>query len=502
MNVPEGRPGAASRRRLLRPALCLAGFIVLATLNSAGYRYGASDQAFYAPAVLLRTQPDIFPRDAQLIRSQARLTFVDETIAALAELSGVSIPVLFLSLYLVSLTLLVFAIVRIASAYYASSWATVALLAGLTMRHAIAKSGTNTLESYFHPRQLAFALGACGLAWFLRGRYAGTAAFVVASGLVHPTTALWFAVWLSVAFIVSKPHVRVAALGAAATGAAVGLWAITFGPLAGRLARMDPEWVATLAVKDYLFPLQWPWTVWLINLAYIPLIVWLHRRRRRAGLSSPTEDAVVVGCLSLVVVFLVTLPFNAARVQLAIQLQPARIFWMLDLLASVYAVWGMTEWAGVDVRRARTVALIVIALSAVRAVYVGFIETPGRPVVAIGIPDTDWGRVMAWARRTPSSSHWLADPMHAVRYGTSVRVAGERDVLVEGVKDQAIGMYDRGVAMRTRDRLAAVGDFQTLTSSRARELAVAFGLDYLVTDRALDLPLVYSSGPLRVYQLR
>ena len=39
----------------LRPALpaaLLLPFILLATLNSAGYRYGASDQAFYVPAML------------------------------------------------------------------------------------------------------------------------------------------------------------------------------------------------------------------------------------------------------------------------------------------------------------------------------------------------------------------------------------------------------------------------------------------------------------------
>jgi len=33
-------------------ALMLVPFIALATLNSGGYRYGASDQAFYQPAVL------------------------------------------------------------------------------------------------------------------------------------------------------------------------------------------------------------------------------------------------------------------------------------------------------------------------------------------------------------------------------------------------------------------------------------------------------------------
>ena len=56
---------------LLPFAFCL--FVVLATLNSAGYRYGASDQAFYIPAVTRQLDPALFPRDRALIDAQARL---------------------------------------------------------------------------------------------------------------------------------------------------------------------------------------------------------------------------------------------------------------------------------------------------------------------------------------------------------------------------------------------------------------------------------------------
>ena len=130
------------------------------------------------------------------------------------------------------------------------------------------------------------------------------------------------------------------------------------------------------------------------------------------------------------------------------------------------------------------------------------VDFPDRPVAAVRIPDDDWGRAMAWARSTDARAGWLADPMHAVLYGTSVRVAGQRDVFTEAVKDSAIGMYDRAVAMRTRDRLAALGEFSTLTPERARSLASAYDLTYLVTEQPLDLPLAFQSGTLRVYRLR
>ena len=486
----------------MRAVLLLLAFIVLATLNSAGYRFGASDQAFYAPAVIHRLHPELYPRDSRLIDAQAHLTLTDEAVAGIARATGASVPALFAALYACSLALLAGAAMLIGRAYYRGPWATLALLAALTMRHAIAKTGTNTLEGYFHPRQLAFALGAWALVLFLRGRYAGAALLVAAGGLVHPTTALWFGIWLAVAAVVLNRRMMVPLLGAGAGVLAVAAWALTAGPLAGRLARMDPEWLATLATKDYLFPLAWPPWVWLFNLAYPLLIVWLHQRRRAAGLASPRESAVAAGCLSLLLVFVAALPLNAAHVQLAVQLQPARVFWMLDFLATIYVVWALAEGPGPELRRAKLAAAVVAGLAVLRGTYVGIFEFPNRPVFTLGVPDTDWGRVMAWARQTPANTHWLADPMHAVRYGTSVRVAGERDVFVELVKDQAIGMYDRSVAMRTRDRAAELGDFTSLTPSRARELAAKFELDYLVTPERLDLPLAFSTGSLRVYRLR
>jgi hypothetical protein len=63
-------------------------------------------------------------------------------------------------------------------------------------------------------------------------------------------------------------------------------------------------------------------------------------------------------------------------------------------------------------------------------------------------------------------------------------------------------MYERDVAMRTRDRLAEIESFDEMTPERARAIATRYALDYLVTSQALDLPLAYSSGTLRVYRLR
>jgi hypothetical protein len=483
-------------------AVCLVPFVFLATINSAGYRYGASDQAFYAPAILKSIDPALYPRDSALIQSQARLTLVDNVLGPLARATGLSLPVAFVVLQIASLCLLASAGLQIAGVLYRTNWAAVALIAALTLRHAITKSGTNTLEGYFHPRQLAFAFGALAISSFLGGRYAVMWVLVAVAGALHPTTALWFAIWLGVATVLAEPRLRRPTAVGVVVAAAMGAWALVAGPLAGRLIRMDTVWLETLGSKDYLFPLSWPAIAWLVNLGYVPVILWIFRRRQAAGLLVPREGALVAGCLSLVAVFAATLPLNAARVALAIQLQPARMFWMLDLLAVVYVIWAAAEGAAASPRRARTVAVAIVVLSLVRGAYIMLVEFPDRRVAQIDIGDGDWARAMAWARTTRTGSGWLADPGHAARYGTSVRVAAQRDVFVEAIKDGAVGMYDRAVASRTRERVETLGEFTTLTPERARALAQQYDLDYLVSEQRLDLPVEFSSGRLSVYRLR
>jgi hypothetical protein len=483
-------------------AFSLFPFLVLCTLNSATYRYGASDQAFYLPAALLRLHPDYFPRDAPLILSQARLTVTDEAIAALASITGAGLPLLFAALYIVSLVLLAAAVWLIARRLYRTTWAGVALLGALTLRHAISRTGTNTLEGYFHPRQLAFGLGTLAVAAMIRNRLVPAAAALALAAVVHPTTAMWFAIWLGVAVAVIEPRWRTPLAASVIVAAIGGLWALTAGPLAGRLVRMDPEWLATLATKDYLFPFEWPASVWILNFLSVPVIAILYRRRRAAGLVDRFETGMVLGGLSLVVVFLAMLPLNAARVAIAVQLQPARVFWMLDFIATLYVVWALGEGTSPSVRRGLVTAAIITCLSLARGTYVKLVRFPDRPVAELDIRADDWGRAMAWARTTDARSGWLADPMHAILYGTSVRVAAGRDVLVEAVKDSAIGMYDRQVAIRTRDRISAAGDFGTLSAERAHALGAAYDLDFLIADRAIELPLAFESGRLRIYRLR
>jgi hypothetical protein len=482
-------------------AACLLPFLLLATLNSAGYRYGASDQAFYIPAVLLRLDPSLFPRDRPVLAAQAPLTGADEVVAAVVRATGLSVPATCLVLYVLTLTVLAFAAWAVGRVIFRTTGAGVALLAAVTLRHAVPDSGTNTLEGYFHPRQMAFALGVLGIAAFLRRRHAAAGLVLLAAAALHPTTAAWFAICLGVGTFVAEPGLRRALAIAAGLAAAGAVWALTAGPLASRVMVMDAAWLAALAEKEYIFPLRWSWDAWAINAAFAPAIVLLYYARRRTGLATAPDLGLMAGCLALAAAFAIAVPLTTVPVALAVQLQPGRVFLVLDFVTVLYAVWWLAEGGGGQ-RRALGVATAIVLASVARAGYQKAVLFPHRPVAQVSVPDDDWGRVMAWAQTTDVGSGWLADPLHAAVYGTSVRLAGHRDVFVEAFKDAALGMYDRGVALRTQERYAAIRDYHLLTAARARELAAQYGLDYFVTEQALDLPVAFSSGRLFVYSIR
>ena len=108
---------------------------------------------------------------------------------------------------------------------------------------------------------------------------------------------------------------------------------------------------------------------------------------------------------------------------------------------------------------------------------------------------------MQWIKAQPAKSHVLADPGHAWKYGTSVRVSAERDVFLEEVKDSAIAIYSRDVALRYNERLSAIGDFTQLSAERVSELADRYDLDYLVAEPDFPLPLAYRNTRFKVYSL-
>jgi hypothetical protein len=469
-------------------------FILIATANAAGYRYGVSDQAFYIPDIFRALDPSAFPRDAALIDAQGRLMILDSVIAAVVRTTGVPLEWIFVRGFVASLALIWIALVLIGHRVYGSAAATMALAGAFALRHHIPRTSANTFEGYFHPRMLAFAFGALAVAALLRRRTWSAVVLVAAAAIVHVTTALWFAVLIGVALAWIDSIMR--RLGAVAvvvvTGAAV--WALSIGPLHGSMVPIDAVWLQAVSSKDSLFAQDWPIWAWVANLGLLVVLMAAHRYRLVQHRATEADTGLVFGAIALVCVFLATLPAVAAHNAFAVQLQISRIFWLVDFVATIYLVDVLWTSKGV-------LATVLIVAALARGVYIIGVEHRERGLFAVGLEETPWNDAMRWLSRQPIGVHVLADPDHAWKYGTSVRVSAGRDVFLESVKDEAIAMYSRPVAVRVVERLQAVGDFNTITAERVRQLTARYGLDYLVIDRPMPLPVAYRNGRFTVYQL-
>ena len=287
----------------------------------------------------------------------------------------------------------------------------------------------------------------------------------------------------------------------AAIGVVLAAWAVTLGPLRGHLDRMDPLWASAMAGKDYIFPSDWNAAFWLVNLSYLAVAIAVYVLRRRRGVAVPREIGLLAGAAALVAVFLISWPLMRAGVALALQLQTSRVFWMLDFLAAIYLAWLFAEAPRSLTMRRAALAMAVVAVVG-RGMFVWGAEHAGNPIARIGFPQDNWTDVMQWISKTPADTHVLADPGHAWKYGSSVRVTGERDVYLEEVKDLALALYSRDVAVEALRRIADVRDFDSFTPDQLRALAARYDLDYLVAERDVDLPVVYRNEQFRVYSLQ
>jgi len=504
-------------------AASLAGFLaflVLSTANGAGYRYGVSDGAAYVPAVVLAENPAAFPRDAPLIRTQGQFFVVDEILAVIGRVTGASLESRFFAAYIVAIACVWAGVILIGASLYGAKsstggaapsgprseprftgWLlTIALAAVVTLRHHIPRTSTNSLEPYFHPRLLAFGLGIIAVAAFLRHRNAPAVALVGLAAICHGTTALWFAVVIGTGLVIVDRRWRLPALIGGAVTLATLIWSATAGPLRTAVSTMDPIWIDALGGRNFIFANEWPLWAWIANLGLLAALWMAHTIRVRRATANVRDTGLVWGATALVAMFLATLPLVSAHVALAVQFQFSRVFWIVDFLAALYLIAA----AGESLRRtqAAMLALVLLMASGGRATYIMWSEHAERRLFQVSLGSSPWMDAMHWIAGQPLDVHVAAAANHAFKYGVSVRVAACRDVLLEDDKDSAVAMYSRAIAERVVERRKALADFSSLTAESARELAMRFGVDYLVTESTLPLREVYRNTQFRIYALK
>ena len=495
-------------------ALAAAGllFVLLATANSAGYRYGVSDQSFHVPAAIRVVDPATFPRDAAMIETQARLMLMDDAAGALVRATGLSLEAVFFGGYLLTAALLWAGILLIGRYHLRSALATVLFGAVVTLRHRIPRTSANSIEPYFYPRSLAFALGVIAVAMVLRRKYGPALLLVAASVLVHVTTGAWFVVLIGVAgvrmsgvlrhafFRGPRPLILVAI---AAMIAAVGGLAMS-ARLQPLITPIDAAWLEVIATKDSLFPNEWPAWAWLANGGLPVVLLGIHHWRGRLGTRTAEDDGLVTGALALTCIFVVSVPFVALHWTFPTQLQISRVFWLIEFVTLLYGVALVTDLS----RRhgaltLRVATAVVLAVSVARGAYVMLVEHPERRIFEVSLPASDWTAAMQWLATQPVDVNVLADPGHALLYGSSVRVAAQRDVVLEDAKDTAVALYSRDVAVRVGERRLNLANFAQLSSERAAALSRRYEVDYLVTAGApLSFPVAYTNATFRIYDMR
>jgi hypothetical protein len=180
--------------------------------------------------------------------------------------------------------------------------------------------------------------------------------------------------------------------------------------------------------------------------------------------------------------------------------------WPIDFLVIFY---GAVLFDEISTARSapkvwRAAALAVLSISVARGTYVMLREHAERTLFQVTLPASDWTAAMQWLGTQPIGVHVLADPEHATLYGSSVRVAARRDVVLEDVKDTSIALYSRDLAMRVGERRTRIGtDFAHLATASAVQLSRAYDVDYLVTAGApLAFPVAYQNGTFRIYDTR
>ena len=194
--------GGLGRAPLLpRPGSPL--FVVLCTLNSAGYRYGASDQAFYAPAVIQRAPSRLLSAR----RAADRRPGAADRRGRSHRRAGRAPPACrcrraFALLYAGGLVLFALGVAALGErcSRLAARHPDTARRADAAARH--------RRDRHQHARRLFPSAPDRVRLRRLGGRRASCAADSCRSSccwrrpaLIHPTTALWFIVWLTVAAI-------------------------------------------------------------------------------------------------------------------------------------------------------------------------------------------------------------------------------------------------------------------------------------------------------------
>ncbi len=486
--------------------------LTLGVLLAHGYHPWAEDGGLYVAGVEYKLNPSLFPHETAFVTEHLRYSIFAPFVAALVRLSHLSLATVLFTIYLLSIALMLYAGLQLASRCFATQaarWTATALL-GAWWTLPVAGTSLLLMDPYVTARSLSTPLSLLSVAAALdpwatlslplnRRQYervlspAWLCGFcLLAAAAFHPLMAI-YALGLVVVVRLSQRCTKLwlwIMLG-------VGIFSIA--ALLQWLARPETPPVAAAAYSRYYWFLsQWQWFEWLGLLGPVVIFTSLLCGRR-----SPLDANKRVLCRAALVnaFFAFVIAAIFAQEHLAAhavaRLQPLRAFLLLYALMIPLLGGTLAEAVARRARRAGNASLracvhaasplFVAAMALVmfltqRASFPASIhlELPGR------INPNPWAQAFLWARNyTAPDALFALDARYVNTDGEDAqtfRAIAQRSAIPDFSKDGGEAAITPALALEWQVSALATRQLSH-QSDREREASLhSFGVDWVVLD--------------------
>jgi len=460
---------------LKRTDLALLIALTVASVLVHGYHPNAEDAAIYLPGVEQQLNPGLFPFNQQFFVSHAQFTLFPRLMALSVQLTHASLYPILLVWQLLSIFLLLWACLRLASLCTESTagrWAAVCLLAAL-LTLPVAGTALYILDQYVNPRNLAAFTAVMAIVMMAEVKHVRALFFLILGFSIHPFMS-FFALGFCVLLMLME---RKRFWSATAAG---------FAPVGFLYPAPTPAYHQVALSHPYHYLLHWQW--YEVLGAIGPLVIfWLVSRfaanQQRLQLFKMCRAAIVFGVLSLLAGLLLAIP---ARFEVLARIQPLRSFYLVYILLIVF----LGSLLGEYVLQAHVVRWVVAFLPLCAGMFVtqrmlfpssAHIELPGVP------SHNPWVRAFQWSRdHTPQDARFALDPFHMKIAGEDTngfRAIAERSMLADAVKDSgAVSMFPE-LAEEWLRQVDAQKGWQNFQAEDFRRLHAEYGINWVILQR-------------------
>ena len=462
-------------------ALLAAGAILVH-----GYHLGSDDAEIYVPAIKRVADPSLFPVDSQFFMQHASLSFFSDLIGGSGRLVRLPIDWTIFLWHAVSVFLLLLAGRQLLAVCFRSrraQWAGVVLLAS-TLTVPVAGTALVIMDPYMTARCLSTPATLFAIACFAGGKFKRALAWLIFTLLIHPQMGCYALAFLGCLLLVDKmvPAVRPAVAASVLASMAVIPWSFQLTPVSG-------VYRDVLFSRTYFFVSNWEWWEWVGVAAPLFLLWWLSRK-------APDSTLPAFRQLSRALV-LFGLVFTAAGLVLAswdgfqslLRLQPMRSFHLLYVIFFLF-LGGL---AGEYVLRNRTWRWCCLFLPLAAGMWTLQVQAyPASPHVewpGARYP-SGWLTAFVWIRgHTPKGAVFALDPDYMALPGDDqhgFRAMAERSAMADNRKDSgAVSLFPQ-LAADWKKQVSAEAGWQHFGLADYRNLALQYGVDWLVLQRRQD----------------